>query len=73
MGRFRELRYWSGAHQCDCLRLSHIGEDQKERWVILELNIGPTERDKREKVAEQSLVAAENRGDPPGEIPLYFD
>lgn len=71
--RFRELRYWSDKHNCDCLRLSHIGTDMHERFVIIRLDTGSDERARRQQIAENQLSSAVRRGLPPGELELGFD
>lgn len=71
--RFRELRYWSDTHGCDCLRLSHVGSDAHERFVIIRLDIGSDERARRQGIAEEHLRTAVRRGLPPGELSLSFD
>lgn len=70
MSGFREIRYWSPSHRCDCMRLSHIGTDDQERWVILKMDVSPDERLRREKIAEHWLLEAEEAGMPSGDLTI---
>lgn len=70
MNTFRELIFWSASHNCDCTRISHVGLNQEEHWVIIELSPDPVERKKLEELAEKRLLEASLSGEPPGEIKL---